>query len=58
VVLGNAKCRQCLKGKKGCKFPVEEEKALEGEEDVKEVPTVSACCIPQEIDFVPTPFSS
>jgi hypothetical protein len=30
-----------LKGKKGCKFPVEEEEVLEGEEDVEEVPAVS-----------------
>jgi hypothetical protein len=41
VVLGNAKCHRCLKGKKGCKFPVEEEEVLEDEEDVEEVPTVS-----------------
>jgi hypothetical protein len=41
VVLGNAKCRQCLKGKKGCKFPVEEEEELENKEDVEEASAVS-----------------
>jgi hypothetical protein len=41
VVLGNAKCRQCLKGKKGCKFPVEGEEGLEDEEDVEEAPAMS-----------------
>jgi hypothetical protein len=41
VVPGNAKCRRCLKGKKGCKFPVEEEEGLENEEDVEEAPAVS-----------------
>jgi hypothetical protein len=41
VVPGNAKCHRCLKGKKGCKFSVEEEEVLEDEEDVKEVPAVS-----------------
>jgi hypothetical protein len=41
VVPGNAKCRRCLKSKKGCKFPVEEEEGLENEEDVEEAPAVS-----------------
>jgi hypothetical protein len=41
VVPGNAKCHWCFKGKKGCKFPVEEEEVLEDEEDVEEAPTVS-----------------
>jgi hypothetical protein len=41
VVPGNAKCRQCLKGKKGCKVPVEEEEGLENVENVKEAPAVS-----------------
>jgi hypothetical protein len=41
VVPGNAKCHRCLKGKKGCKFPVEEGEGLENAEDVEEAPAVS-----------------
>jgi hypothetical protein len=41
VVLGNAKCCQCLEGKKGCKFPVEEEEGLEDEEDIEEASAMS-----------------
>jgi hypothetical protein len=41
VVPWNAKCHRCLKGKKGCKFPVEEEEGLENAEDVEEAPAVS-----------------
>jgi hypothetical protein len=41
VVPGNAKCHQCLKGKKDCKFSVEEEEGLENAEDVEEAPAVS-----------------
>jgi hypothetical protein len=41
VVPGNAKCHRCLKGKKGCKFLVEEEEGLENAEDVEEAPAVS-----------------
>jgi hypothetical protein len=41
VVPGNARCHRCFKGKKGCKFSVEEEEGLEDEEEVEEAPAMS-----------------
>jgi hypothetical protein len=58
VVLGNAKCCQCLKGKKGCKFPVEEEEVLEGGEDVEEVPAVSKSPIASLKKLISSPLCS
>jgi hypothetical protein len=58
VVPGNAKCRRCLKGKKGCKFPVEEEEVLEGEEDVEEVSAVSKLPIASLKKLISSPLRS
>jgi hypothetical protein len=58
VVPGNAKCHRCLKGKKGCKFPVEEEEALEGEEDVEEVPAVSKLPVASLKKLISSPLRS
>jgi hypothetical protein len=58
VVPRNAKCRQCLKGKKGCKFPVEEEEGLENAEDVEEAPTVSKLPVASLKKLISSPLCS
>jgi hypothetical protein len=58
VVPGNAKCRRCLKGKKGCKFPVEEEEGLENAEDVKEAPAVSKSPVASLKKLISSPLCS
>jgi hypothetical protein len=58
VVPGNAKCHRCLKGKKGCKFPVEEEEGLENAEDVEEAPAVSKLPVASLKKLISSPLRS
>jgi hypothetical protein len=58
VVPGNAKCHRCLKGKKGCKFPVEEEEGLENAEDVEEAPAVSKSPVASLKKLISSPLRS
>jgi hypothetical protein len=58
VVPGNAKCHWCLKGKKGCKFPVEEEEGLENAEDVEEAPAVSKSPVASLKKLISSPLRS
>jgi hypothetical protein len=58
VVPGNAKCCRCLKGKKGCKFSVEEEEGLKNEEDVEEAPAVSKLPVASLKKLISSPLRS
>jgi hypothetical protein len=58
VIPGNAKCHQCFKGKKGCKFPVEEEEGLEDEEEVEEASAMSKLPVASLKKLISSPLHS